>query len=470
MGAPSLRTRVEVGENSPTIGSVLDLSPVFRVEGDLVSDRYRPESLLGTGATAHVWKAMDLRVGAPVAIKFLARSERHSVARFADEGRIMAKLASPFVARVLDVGNHQGVSFWVMEFLEGQTLRERLLTEGRLSVETALRILTQTAEGLSAAHRLGVVHRDIKPENIFLSGPRHATVAKVLDFGVAKVVGENATQSGYMLGTLNYASPEQLADSSRADERADLWALAVVAFECLTGVRPFQGRSLPETMSAITAGVPTVPNSVASALPEGFSTWFSKAVSPSIGHRFQTAAEFSRSLEAALQVPEGSTGEAMTLDQSAPLQSSGPGGVPGRRSYSWWRRGLLPVLSLLALGAALGVVGVRSRAEPHGSTGIRSQTAPANEQATTGRPPPVTPPPSPSVGDTSPSKGGDAPEDLDAGVLVSDPAQLGAPPKPSAVSARPLHPTPSLPELARSDDDPERQIHPQEDDLWSRRR
>jgi serine/threonine protein kinase len=217
--------------------------------GALVSDRLRLERLLGEGGMGCVWIAQHLTLGTRVAVKFvsaeLAASHPEIAARFSREAAAAAKITSPHVVRTLDFGaTPQGTPYLVMELLEGESLAERLEREQRVPPAEAATIVSHVANALSEAHRLGVVHRDIKPGNIFLTRAGRAVFAKVLDFGIARDVAATtgaATQTGALLGTPQYMSPEQLMSAKGVDSRADLWALAVTAYEMLVGTPPFVG-------------------------------------------------------------------------------------------------------------------------------------------------------------------------------------------------------------------------------------
>jgi eukaryotic-like serine/threonine-protein kinase len=185
-----------------------------------------------------VYLATDLKHQRSVAVKVLRPELSATLGsdRFLAEVRIVAQLQHPHILPLLDSGNADGFVYYVMPFIEGQTLRDRLLREGELPVSQAVRILIEIADALGAAHALGVVHRDIKPENVLLSA-RHALVA---DFGVAKAVdqatgGLRLTSVGVALGTPTYMAPEQAAAEPHVDHRADIYALGVIAYELLAG-------------------------------------------------------------------------------------------------------------------------------------------------------------------------------------------------------------------------------------------
>ena len=203
-----------------------------------------------------VYRATDVRLGRDVAIKLLSSADRHDrdlVERFLQEARITAALDRPNIVRLFDVGIHDDRPFLVMEFLEGETLRERL-GHGPLQPDEIRRVALDVAHGLTAAHAAGLVHRDLKPENLFLtrSGP-----TKILDFGVAKLVqgspvsgNQAATVAGMLVGTAGYLAPEQILGET-VDARADLFAFGAILYEMLTGRAAFGREHTIDTLHAV---------------------------------------------------------------------------------------------------------------------------------------------------------------------------------------------------------------------------
>src|SRR5687767_2890334 len=250
---------------------------------------YEITAPIGAGGMGEVYRAHDARLGRDVAIKVLPASvsaDPQSLARFEREARAIGALNHPNIVNVFDTGSDHGVSYVVMELLEGETLRARLegpgapttggsgrmpalrsssgVRTGGLPKKKALEIAQQLAQGLAAAHARGIVHRDLKPENIFLTNDGRV---KILDFGLARSTPEAAEQlanaqtqvspniaadslPGLVLGTVGYMAPEQVRGQA-VDHRADIFAFGVVLYEMLTGERAFDGESHIETMSAI---------------------------------------------------------------------------------------------------------------------------------------------------------------------------------------------------------------------------
>ena len=245
-----------------------------------------------------VWRARHQSLGSEVAIKqieprFLDTPQAE--ARFLREGRTVAALKTPHVVQVFDHGIDGGVPYIVMELLHGESLAERLDRVGSLTPAETVRVILHVARALTRAHEAGVVHRDLKPDNVFLVHNDDEEIAKVIDFGIAKLshAGEEKasvhTASGALLGTPYYMSPEQ-ARGRPVDHRTDLWALAVIAFECLTGRRPFLGETTGDVIVGICSDPVPVPSSHAT-VPLGFDAWFLRGVQRDPSLRFQSAKE-----------------------------------------------------------------------------------------------------------------------------------------------------------------------------------
>lgn len=292
--------------------------------GQLLAERYRLIEPLGRGGMGHVWRADDLRLMAPVAVKLMdseIAEVPEALARFRREAQSAAALRGPHVVQVLDHGidDETGTPYMAMELLEGESLAERLRRLGRLSPALLATIVVQVARALTRAHGAELVHRDLKPSNIFLVDNEAEVVAKVLDFGIAKwkspdAHAEHSTQAGSVVGTLAYMSPEQLRAAKDVDARADLWALAVIAYEALTGQRPFQGDSVPGLALRICTTRAAAPSSLA-PVPLGFDEWFERATAPNIAERFQSARELSNTLH---EICEGK----VTASIGTPIASS----------------------------------------------------------------------------------------------------------------------------------------------------
>jgi serine/threonine protein kinase len=271
-------------------------------ENTVVAGRFRLKRLIGRGGMGSVWEASHLRLDIPCAVKFMdlaAITEAYS--RFEREAKAAAQLRSPHVVQILDHGVcDDGTPYIAMELLDGEDLGKRLTRLGRLSPPDLVHIIGQVSRALTKAHQLGIVHRDLKPDNIFLVRDDDREIAKVLDFGIAKSVGHDlstggSTKTGAMLGTPFYMSPEQAQGIKQVDSRSDLWALAIICFEALTGRRPFVSEALGDLLIQIIVTPLPIPSQFG-PVPTGFDTWWLRAASRDPAQRFQTAREFADSL------------------------------------------------------------------------------------------------------------------------------------------------------------------------------
>lgn len=282
--------------------------------GDVVTHNVRLVRLLGRGGMGSVWVARHESLDVDVAVKFVSREllsggDPLVVERFRREAKLAAKIESSHVVRVFDHGvTKEGTPYIVMELLRGESVAERLAQVSRIALGDAARIISEIASGLGAAHAIGIVHRDIKPHNVFLARGRDGVeVAKILDFGIAKTTnaGEELhkavkTSSGVLIGTPQYMSPEQLMRAGPADSSADLWALAVVAYEMVTGKVPFAGETLAATLIAITRAEMRPPSMSIPQAPEGLDAFFQRALAPDVSRRFESAAELAAAFATAV--------------------------------------------------------------------------------------------------------------------------------------------------------------------------
>ena len=313
---------------------------------ETVAGRYRLLNLVGKGGMGSVWRGEHTSLETPVAIKLLdpRLAEREVVrARFLREAKAAASLRSKHVVQIFDHGIEDGTPYIVMELLAGESLGERLSRERRLPAGEVAKIFGQVGAAMARAHKAGVVHRDLKPDNVFLATPEEdhgsgdAWTVKVVDFGVAKLLDDSltsdvSTETGSMLGTPHYMSPEQARGLKSIDARADLWAMAVIAYECLLGERPFRADTLGELVLRLCADAPPVPSS-RGAVPEGFDEWFAKATRKDIEQRFQDVGELVRELCEVL-TPGAPTTGIPTPEPSAPGRPSRPNSATSPRATS----------------------------------------------------------------------------------------------------------------------------------------
>ena len=276
-------------------------APLERLRAAL-ADRYALERELGRGGMASVHLARDLKHGRLVAIKVLRPEIAAALGpeRFLREIEVAARLTHPHILPLHDSGAAEGSLYYVMPYVEGETLRERLEREGQFPLEDALRIAREVASALSYAHGHDVVHRDIKPENILLSGGE----AVVADFGIARAitqaVGSKLTETGIAIGTPGYMSPEQAMGSERVDGRSDLYSLACVLYEMLAGEPPFTGPSA-ESVARQHVAAPAPHVSVMRPVPPAVDQAIVRALAKTPADRFATAAEFVEALAAPAQ-------------------------------------------------------------------------------------------------------------------------------------------------------------------------
>ena len=314
-----------------------------------LADRYRIERELGQGGMATVYLAEDIRHRRKVAIKVLRPELTASLGpdRFLREIEVAARLTHPHILPLHDSGAVDGFLYYVMPYVDGESLRTRLDRVGELPIAEAVRILREVADALAHAHDLGVVHRDIKPDNVMLSG-RHALV---MDFGVAKAVseatGRNAlTTAGVALGTPTYMAPEQAAADPHLDHRVDIYALGVMGYELLAGRPPFTGRTPQAVLSAHVMDVPEPVTRLRPGIPTALGELIMRCLAKRPADRWQSAEEVLARLEP-LATPSGG----MTPTSTRPLPGVAPAaparGIP--RWLGWVAGGALVAAGALAV-------------------------------------------------------------------------------------------------------------------------
>ncbi len=288
--------------------------------------------MLGKGGMGDVWLADHAGLGCRVVVKFLSKeltAHEEALARFKREASSSAAVKSPHVVQVFDHGvTPEGLPFIVMELLEGRDL-SKVILKGPLPLDQSAEIVLQVAKALSRAHQAGVIHRDIKPENIFLcDSPDGEMFVKLLDFGIAKTESKTgrATATGQIVGTPYYMSPEQIIGAT-VDTKVDLWSLAAVAYEMLTGRVAFDG----ETVGAITLaihGEAPVPSRLRPSIGPALDAWFVKAFAKDGAARFPNAKDMAAAFQqAARQSPEAQDGR-LSIRPPAPSIDGGAPSVP----------------------------------------------------------------------------------------------------------------------------------------------
>ncbi|MBC7561435.1 MAG: serine/threonine-protein kinase [Gemmatimonadaceae bacterium] len=303
------------------LGGFLELSPVhdaeLRLMQEVLADRYVLRERIASGRMASVYRADDLRHQRQVAVKVLsdstpplATTSAHQQ-RFLDEIRVTAGLQHPNLMPVFDSGAAVGLFFYVMPFVDGETLRQRLRRTGPLSLDAAMRVVRGVAGALEHAHGRGIVHRDLKPENILLRDEQPI----VCDFGIALATAAldtgRLTESGVMIGTPQYMSPEQASGAALIDARTDVYALAVILYEMLVGDPPHLASTSQGVLAKVRAEKPTSVHSLRDGIPRAVSQVIERALAKQPADRFPSASGFVSALDDAsndaLSVPVAST-------------------------------------------------------------------------------------------------------------------------------------------------------------------
>jgi serine/threonine protein kinase len=291
----------------------------------LIRERYRLDALIGEGGMAEVWRAWDLTLQRPVAVKLLfardARDEAVLVSRFLREARIAASVQHRNVIHIVDFGTTpENQPFMVMELLEGETLAARLRREKRLSVADTVQIANLTLRGLSAVHAVGIIHRDLKPDNVYLKTEGDFVYPKILDFGISRSIdpasGQRTaltTRDGVIVGTPEYMSPEQARGVKRLDYRTDIYSMGVLLYEALSGRLPYTSENVGDLIIRIVRGGAPKLHEIAPAVPVTISEVVARAMSRNVSDRFSDAAAMQETLlEAAAQALGERTARALS--------------------------------------------------------------------------------------------------------------------------------------------------------------
>jgi serine/threonine-protein kinase len=272
--------------------------------GTLVASKYRVGEPIGRGQYSTVYAATQEPMGRAVALKVAGGSTDDPVlrARFTREARFLAAIDHPNVVRVYELGwLETGPAAIAMERLNGETLQQRLDQVGPMDEGVSIAILRQVLDALTEVHSRSFVHRDLKPANVMLTGPRHAPVPKVLDFGIGKDLADNEqlTASGKFVGTPAYLAPEQMRPKTTVDARADLYTIGVLLFQMLTGRLPFLGPGARVIFAVISEPAPKL-GTLRSDVSPAVEALVAKALSKDPAQRYQTAEEMRTAMLAAL--------------------------------------------------------------------------------------------------------------------------------------------------------------------------
>lgn len=265
---------------------------------ETLSARYAVEREIGRGGMATVYLARDLREDRQVAVKVMHQGLVATVGadRFLREIELAASLSHPRIVPLTDSGSAGRLLYYVMPYVEGETLYERLERERTLPLDQALQIARDVASALSYAHGRGVLHRDVKPENIMVSG----NSAMMVDFGLARAIGaanyRRLTETGIIVGTVFYMSPEQIREDRDLDQRTDIYSLGCILYEMLTGAPPFTGRSLSDIVTRILRSPVPSARSVRPEIPTAVDDAVRRALAKVADQRFATAEDFAAAL------------------------------------------------------------------------------------------------------------------------------------------------------------------------------
>jgi serine/threonine protein kinase len=379
------------------------------VDTDLLPPRYRSPKRIARGGMGEIYRATDSTLGRAVAVKVLAERYSRDEAvrqRFTREALAAARLSGdPNIVTIFDVGEHADRPFIVMEYLSGGSLDDRIRKDGAQEPAQALEWLEQAGRALDAAHAHGVVHRDVKPANLLLDRNGNVHVA---DFGIASAAGmDSLTMTGTVLGTAGYLSPEQ-AQGERATAASDRYGLAVVAFELLSGHRPYENESMTaEAAAHVNAPVPSIAE-MCESLPDEVDPVFRKALAKDPRERYESAAEFVAALHDALAEAAGATRSMPPVAAVPPPPPPHPAARPtpprSRRPGAWV--GLIALLAAggIAGGIAAAVFTDDNSSSPKTRTIVRNVTQPGttvHETVTTRAASPPPPPPPPASATTS---------------------------------------------------------------------
>lgn len=382
--------------------------------------RFRITGELGRGAMGVVYRAEDAVMGRTVALKTMPMGAASAEAqRLRREAKVAGALSHPGIVTIFDVVEQDGALYICMEYVDGPTLEALLAAKRALSPATILDILRQTAAALDYAHQKGVIHRDVKPGNIMLHDDRQV---KIADFGIAKMLVDETTLAGQPLGTPSYMPPEQI-QSRPVGGRADQFSLAVIAYELITGQKPFPGYSMASIVYKVCHEAPVPATAHNAALPPAVDSVFARALAKDPASRYGTVRQFVEALEGALrgsawmpqlrQISPMADTETMSPPRAIPFAAPAP-----RRSGAAWFAAAFALVGLAAVGAALYLFTPDSTTQPPPVVAELKHTA--------AEPPPP---------DTAKPEAAAGTEELPAAPTAESPAEVSAAPVATGVTA-----------------------------------
>ncbi len=402
------------------------LSTIGNLPAGMRIDHFVLGRLLGKGGMGAVYLAEDQNLGRQVALKFLAPTLLESpgyLERFQREARAAARLSHPAIVGIFHLGSVNGMPYYAMEYVEGTPLDSVLARKGPLPPDTALRLLLQVVEGLEVAHRAGIIHRDLKPANLVLA--RDGRV-KILDFGLARTSESTSlTQSGMVMGTPDYMSPEQ-GLGKRVDHRADIYALGVILFQMITGSLPFRGDSaLAVMMSHVQTPAPRL-DSVAPEAPEALCELVDRCLSKAPEDRWSDYPALASALAAGRRAVQGLGPLKVTAERAAHADTLGPAASGGRSRPS---------------DATLAAAETRIEATPgEGSQAVGSGSLPGTAPAPVRGVTATAPLPAPHPGSPPPTSSSGAAPSTPVAVAAAGPGTADATGQPPAAVADPAPP------------------------------
>jgi len=287
----------QLGQDIPEVTRTIETPAQELTRGTIFADRYEIIEELGTGGMGKVYRVEDTKVKEEVALKLIKpeiASDKKTLERFSNELKIARKITHKNVGKMFDINEEEGTHYITMEYVSGQDLKGLIRQSGKLGIETSLSIAKQACEGLSEAHKTGVIHRDLKPSNIMID--REGNV-RIMDFGIARSLKEKGiTGAGVMIGTPDYMSPEQ-AQAKALDQRSDIYSLGVILYEMVTGRVPFEGDTALSLAMKHKSETPKDPKEYNAQIPDGLSNLILKCLEKDKDGRYQSAGEIHSELE-----------------------------------------------------------------------------------------------------------------------------------------------------------------------------